>query len=203
MSSGRFAHVRRRIVGIFRVDLGNAASTFLCLMVALPTFICALKKYCPLTRETRPPDFCAKRPFSRQIGTILRIDLENAAARLLQLWCQLSVKQRLCAYLWTNWTKQNFARRIGGWNHRIVAVSGGYAGGGGPKKTGTMLCYQLRDALSNPGARTSSPHRLVVRTSRCGRDNPGSTPGVDILCLRAPLTTAWLHEPRACQKMPS
>ena len=25
-----------------------------------------------------------------------------------------------------------------------------------------------------------SPHRLVVRTSRCGRDNPGSTPGVDI-----------------------
>ena len=25
------------------------------------------------------------------------------------------------------------------------------------------------------------PHRLVVRMSRCGRDNPGSTPGVDIL----------------------
>ena len=25
------------------------------------------------------------------------------------------------------------------------------------------------------------PHRLVVRTSRCGRDNPGSTPGVDNL----------------------
>ena len=24
-----------------------------------------------------------------------------------------------------------------------------------------------------------SPHHLVVRTSRCGRDNPGSTPGVD------------------------
>lgn len=30
-------------------------------------------------------------------------------------------------------------------------------------------------------ADTRSPHRLVVRTSRCGRDNPGSTPGVDIL----------------------
>ena len=30
-------------------------------------------------------------------------------------------------------------------------------------------------------ARHNSPHRLVVRTSRCGRDNPGSTPGVDIL----------------------
>ena len=26
------------------------------------------------------------------------------------------------------------------------------------------------------------PHRLVVRTSRCGRDNPGSTPGVVNLC---------------------
>ena len=25
-----------------------------------------------------------------------------------------------------------------------------------------------------------SPYRLVVRTSRCGRDNPGSTPGGDI-----------------------
>ena len=28
-----------------------------------------------------------------------------------------------------------------------------------------------------------SPYRLVVRTSRCGRDNPGSTPGEDILKL--------------------
>ena len=27
----------------------------------------------------------------------------------------------------------------------------------------------------------SSPHRLVVRTSRCGRDSPGSNPGVDTL----------------------
>jgi hypothetical protein len=25
-----------------------------------------------------------------------------------------------------------------------------------------------------------SPHRLVVRTSRCARDNPGLTPGEDI-----------------------
>ena len=35
----------------------------------------------------------------------------------------------------------------------------------------------------------ASPHRLVVRTSRRGRDNPGSTPGEDIsstfdMCLR-------------------
>ena len=26
-------------------------------------------------------------------------------------------------------------------------------------------------------------HRLVVRTSRCGRDNPGSNPGEDIFAL--------------------
>jgi hypothetical protein len=30
----------------------------------------------------------------------------------------------------------------------------------------------------------NSPHRLVVRTSRCGRDNPGSTPGVDIYLMQ-------------------
>ena len=33
-------------------------------------------------------------------------------------------------------------------------------------------------ALENENV-IQSPHRLVVRTSRCGRDNPGSTPGVD------------------------
>ena len=33
------------------------------------------------------------------------------------------------------------------------------------------------------------PHRLVVRTSRCGRDNPGSTPGVDILLERLSICT--------------
>ena len=31
------------------------------------------------------------------------------------------------------------------------------------------------------------PHRLVVRTSRCGRDNPGSAPGVDKVAAVAPL----------------
>ena len=31
---------------------------------------------------------------------------------------------------------------------------------------------------------TMGPHRLVVRTSRRGRDNPGSTPGVDILNIK-------------------
>ncbi len=36
----------------------------------------------------------------------------------------------------------------------------------------------------NPGhERHQSPHRLVVRTSRCGRDNPGSAPGGD-MCSR-------------------
>ena len=33
------------------------------------------------------------------------------------------------------------------------------------------------------------PHRLVVRTSRCGRDNPGSNPGVD----RASCTAASIR----------
>ena len=28
-------------------------------------------------------------------------------------------------------------------------------------------------------SQATCPHRLVVRTSRCGRDNPGSNPGVD------------------------
>ena len=28
-----------------------------------------------------------------------------------------------------------------------------------------------------------SPHRLVVRTSRRGRDNPGSTPGEDMYAI--------------------
>ena len=41
------------------------------------------------------------------------------------------------------------------------------------------------------------PHRLVVRTSRCGRDNPGSTPGEGNLnrerCLR---TRVSLFAPR-------
>ena len=34
-------------------------------------------------------------------------------------------------------------------------------------------------------ANRQGPHRLVVRTSRCGRDNPGSTPGEDIAAWAA------------------
>ena len=41
------------------------------------------------------------------------------------------------------------------------------------------------------------PYRLVVRTSRCGRDNPGSTPGEDIAqihaCLRRPTIRLSTH----------
>ena len=37
--------------------------------------------------------------------------------------------------------------------------------------------------------RDSRPHRLVVRTSRCGRDNPGSIPGVVMQVRR----TAEIH----------
>ena len=53
----------------------------------------------------------------------------------------------------------------------------------------------LQHALINNGVKLCDrrpvhkcPHRLVVRTSRRGRDNPGSTPGVDIyVCLNVPL----------------
>ena len=38
----------------------------------------------------------------------------------------------------------------------------------------------------------SSPHRLVVRTSRCGRDNPGSTPGEDIFFRKQNLQATGL-----------
>ena len=42
--------------------------------------------------------------------------------------------------------------------------------------------------------KTSSPHRLVVRTSRRGRDNPGSTPGEDIFILSDSLLSFTLLE---------
>ena len=35
----------------------------------------------------------------------------------------------------------------------------------------------LTDSHAELLSRHEGPHRLVVRTSRCGRDNPGSTPG--------------------------
>ena len=41
----------------------------------------------------------------------------------------------------------------------------------------SMLPKRCADAKQLAGTRL---HRLVVRTSRCGRDNPGSTPGVVI-----------------------
>ena len=37
-------------------------------------------------------------------------------------------------------------------------------------------------------ANRQGPHRLVVRTSRCGRDNPGSTPGAVMLAGNAHCT---------------
>jgi hypothetical protein len=44
-------------------------------------------------------------------------------------------------------------------------------------------CFGLAPATLAAGVARcvrQGPHRLVVRTSRCGRDNPGSTAGVDI-----------------------
>ena len=46
-----------------------------------------------------------------------------------------------------------------------------------------MLCLQVLQDISIGLAKR--PHRLVVRTSRCGRDNPGSTPGEDIAAWAA------------------
>ena len=39
------------------------------------------------------------------------------------------------------------------------------------------IWLQLMGAKLAPA---QGPYRLVVRTSRCGRDNPGSTPGEDM-----------------------
>ena len=38
-----------------------------------------------------------------------------------------------------------------------------------------------------------SPYRLVVRTSRCGRDNPGLTPGEDISLGQSEEKKTCLH----------
>ena len=44
----------------------------------------------------------------------------------------------------------------------------------------------IQEGQERSGGIEQGPHRLVVRTSRCGRDNPGSTPGVVILrCMAA------------------
>ena len=42
--------------------------------------------------------------------------------------------------------------------------------------------HGLNPGVARNGGIDQGPHRLVVRTSRCGRDNPGSTPGVVIFC---------------------
>jgi hypothetical protein len=62
---------------------------------------------------------------------------------------------------------------------------GGAASGGehvGAAETKISFFGDLVTAANELGlpAVTRSPYRLVVRTSRCGRDNPGSTPGEDI-----------------------
>ena len=56
------------------------------------------------------------------------------------------------------------------------------------------LCLWKVCAQSQPHAQ--GPYRLVVRTSRCGRDNPGSTPGEDI-CSMLHAQSLFLHGRRA------
>ena len=46
-------------------------------------------------------------------------------------------------------------------------------------------CNSVASSLWANQMCTPGPHRLVVRTSRCGRDNPGSTPGEDMFTLLA------------------
>ena len=41
-------------------------------------------------------------------------------------------------------------------------------------------------------APAQGPYRLVVRTSRCGRDNPGPTPGEDIHDTGAKWWMIWI-----------
>ena len=45
------------------------------------------------------------------------------------------------------------------------------------------MAQPMEAAVAPP--KRQSPYRLVVRTSRCGRDNPGSTPGEDIAAWAA------------------
>ena len=50
-----------------------------------------------------------------------------------------------------------------------------------PSWHGCITCFlcpaAFEDLFPSP---PQCPYRLVIRTSRCGRDNPGSTPGEDI-----------------------
>ena len=44
----------------------------------------------------------------------------------------------------------------------------------------TRACVYLAAAHGCQVGPWKGPYRLVVRTSRCGRNNPGSTPGEDM-----------------------
>ena len=81
---------------------------------------------------------------------------------------------------------------------RAVAATASTAHGLDPpllKANRSRLRSREMFAHTDGGQANKSPYRLVVRTSRCGRDNPGSTPGEDIT-LRgylATMLTQWLH----------
>ena len=51
---------------------------------------------------------------------------------------------------------------------------------------------EVRSNIQNVSIEIRSPHRLVVRTSRRGRDNPGSTPGVDIVLSLNVFRRSWM-----------
>ena len=53
-------------------------------------------------------------------------------------------------------------------------------------------CRKCPEADGNAYSR-QSPYRLVVRTSHCGRDNPGSTPGEEISSGQSEEKKTCLH----------
>ena len=53
----------------------------------------------------------------------------------------------------------------------------------GSSKSVICSLYFLWKFFVQSQPHAQSPYRLVVRTSRCGRDNPGSTPGEDICAM--------------------
>ena len=56
------------------------------------------------------------------------------------------------------------------------------------EKVGEHMCARTATYVLRGGVCCRGPHRLVVRTSRRGRDNPGSTPGEDMYTIKNIIT---------------
>ena len=98
-----------------------------------------------------------------------------------------SVSERL-----RRWTRNPLGSARRGSNPLAVALasSSGEVASVATATKGIALCCTASHIPLYPcnihiALRIKSPYRLVVRTSRCGRDNPGSTPGEDMIVLSA------------------